>query len=100
MAEIFKFFYALIIFISLILSVANAGKSLFSDISNFHIYHIIIIHNHSFLLVTFFYFYFNSDPMYCFNDDDCRELKCSHPRVRKCRMFLCRCEEVDKEDEK
>ncbi|RHN48524.1 putative Late nodulin [Medicago truncatula] len=64
MAEIFKFFYALIIFISLILSVANA------------------------------------DPMYCFNDDDCRELKCSHPRVRKCRMFLCRCEEVDKEDEK
>ncbi|RHN48523.1 putative Late nodulin [Medicago truncatula] len=63
MAEISKFFYAFIIFISLILDVTNAG------------------------------------PIFCYNDDDCPHI-CSHPRVQKCRMFLCHCEEVEEKDEK
>jgi len=90
MAEILKFFHALIIFLFLNAFVTNASMYLFTPISNFILYH---IDNHLFLFSNIILFLYDiTDIFFCNTDEDCTWNLCRQSWVQKCCLHMCSCE--------
>lgn len=89
MAEIFKFIYIMIIFITIFLVPSNYGSNIFINIYNFFYY---FVHNIYQILSKFLILFFNiGGDTRCVRDTDCHLFGCYPPKIMKCDNRRCRC---------